>query len=93
MPPAYLQGPDIVRTPRHGRRLVQCEGKAQLPNYREAARSSTRLSQRSGGFMEPYRCPICGMWHVGSRAAGGELDIQRRQELIRSEPAAAVAAP
>lgn len=89
MAPAYLKAPEIARTPRHGRRLITCDGKAVLPNYREAGRAAERLSKRSGKFLEPYRCTVCSAWHVGALPPDGvpQAKLLRAAALVRNERA------
>lgn len=46
-------------------RMSHCEGKKSLPGYRQAR----AIADRMGGASNPYRCKICGGWHVGDNSS------------------------
>lgn len=49
-------------------RRNQCGNKARHPDEAGARVAIYKLVQAYGGaigFMQPYRCPHCGAWHIG----------------------------
>lgn len=58
-PPKLKPGrkPDWVRT---GSMLTDCRMKASYDTYREAKRSA----KRNGSKLRPYRCVVCGKFHL-----------------------------
>ena len=53
-----------------GREHWRADGqpKARLGSQDEANRSSLRLRLERGADLDPYRCGLCGGWHLGTRA-------------------------
>ncbi len=51
-----------------------CTGKHRFESF-EAARAGVR--PHMGNRVEPYRCPVCTGWHVGTS------DIRRREQKKR----------
>lgn len=41
--------------------------KARFESEDEANRSSLRLRLEAGADLDPYRCGLCGGWHLGNR--------------------------
>lgn len=54
-----------------------CTSKAAFVSRREA-RSWVRNGRRSDGSLDPYRCRICGLWHLGHRRRGHTAASIRR---------------
>lgn len=50
----------------NGYRLAACDGKQKL-TIAQARRAAKRMRYR-GIVAEAYKCPVCGRWHVGSKA-------------------------
>lgn len=66
------------RRPRHtasttpsgtGREHWRADGqpKTRFSSQDDANRSSLRLRLEAGADLDPYRCGLCGGWHLGSR--------------------------
>lgn len=57
-----------------GNPVTQCTRKIAYPNRKyakNALAAQARAAQRNGSRIEktlrPYKCPHCGLWHVGHR--------------------------
>ena len=48
-------------------RYVMCVRKRGYRTEGEAIRGCLSVSAHTGGGLRPYRCPICGNWHITSR--------------------------
>lgn len=46
--------------------VARCEGKEAFPTPQLAWCVMVSRS-RSRGFRQPYRCTVCGLWHLGGR--------------------------
>jgi hypothetical protein len=61
---------------RRWNRAAQCDGKVAFASPIEAHRVAMRRAKRSGRlhddarFRRAYRCPHCGMWHLGGEFKG-----------------------
>ncbi len=53
-------------TQQRSRPDIACDGKVQLTPT--LARQIARKKRRNDVRMQPYHCPHCGQWHIGSRA-------------------------
>jgi len=49
----------------HIRSQAACEGKLAYVSRQEAAHDLR--NKRPPGNMRPYRCKLCGLWHVGHK--------------------------
>lgn len=66
---------------------AQCHGKAAFTDkvtaLDVARRTGRRRSKSREGGLAPYRCELCGQWHVGNRGARSvvqrSMDGQRRR--------------
>ena len=47
--------------------LAGCEGKKALKSFSEAEKRAKRLRRRDKSNVTPYRCKVCGKFHVGER--------------------------
>lgn len=56
---------------------VQCTGKRRFVSKADAKRSAGRLAQLAHHGLEPYRCPHCGMWHLGNRPPAEVIALVR----------------
>ncbi|HEY1898616.1 MAG TPA: hypothetical protein VGG49_02375 [Steroidobacteraceae bacterium] len=54
------------------RRALACTGKHRFTTFARASRVAHRQAQRREGHFEPYHCPDCGGFHVGSHFNSGE---------------------
>lgn len=46
----------------------QCAGKKGFDSFskaKECIRRQGRTVRNGSGYMQPYRCPHCNMWHLG----------------------------
>lgn len=48
--------------------LPRCGDKVCYPNERAAVRTLLRQAWRSGASLRWYACPMCGAWHLTSKA-------------------------
>ena len=51
-----------------------CNGKHQFATHQEAENT---LSRRLAKETKPYRCKLCGKWHIGAR------QVDRRKSLLK----------
>lgn len=49
----------------HARQIANCDRKIAFESMGHAVRYTTHLPFRN----RPYRCGICGLWHLTSKAA------------------------
>lgn len=47
-------------------RQVSCEGKDGFTDLRRAQEVAERSRRRKGTNVQPYKCVMCGNWHIGS---------------------------
>jgi hypothetical protein len=59
-----------------------CEGKESLSSS-QASRIARTMRRKDRGRLQPYHCPKCGGWHVGSTT--GALP-DRRKDVGKNEP-------
>lgn len=64
--------------PRRWNRESSCTGKAQLPTAKLARQRASQLNARSDAVVEPYKCPFCNQYHLGSNRS-----LPKRQKLAR----------
>lgn len=48
-------------------RLMACEGKDGFETYEIAVKVVKRRRWGGKSKIQPYRCPFCRQWHIGSR--------------------------
>jgi predicted Zn-ribbon and HTH transcriptional regulator len=59
-----------------------CEGKESLSST-QARRIARTMRRKDRGRLQPYHCPGCGFWHVGSTS--GHIEDKRRDVEKRAE--------
>jgi hypothetical protein len=52
-------------------------GKWQFATF-DAANQKAAALHRGGSSAHPYRCALCGCWHVGNRRANNSKSRQRQ---------------
>ncbi len=89
MSAAYLRGPEAGRVLADERRASSCQGKVAFASPNVARMVADRRNGYADRFpvpSEPYRCPLCGQWHVGkSRIAGKGNGTGYKLGLVRAE--------
>ena len=46
-----------------------CMGKQRYPSKRMAMATARLIHERHSDWMSPYRCKLCGKWHLGHSRA------------------------
>lgn len=44
-----------------------CERKHAYPSFGEAVHVAVKRAPHVAGGLRPYRCPLCGCWHLTSK--------------------------
>lgn len=63
---------------------VACAGKVRFEHFRLAKRACHRAAHNHAMAMCPYRCDVCGGWHVGSHLAGSRIAARAKREKMMS---------
>lgn len=63
------------------RRLVVCHGKYAYPSFDAAAVVASLQAHRKKRRISPYKCPMCGQYHVGENLPGrsDRTDLQYKK--------------
>ncbi len=63
-----------------------CHGKIGFESPLLAVKVAQRKTDKVNGIRHPYRCPKCGLWHLGRQIAYHKLPPPKsRMEFIRKE--------
>lgn len=60
----YMKRPSNM-TPEQIKRM--CTNKKAYPTWERALKATLASSKKFGPMGMPYKCPVCGKWHVTSR--------------------------